>query len=165
MLHLDPSHAFEGVFIKLASNQLLIVSNIKHFFPSTIPHNIAITIASHFYQSVVVVIELDCDYRPFIVDDDGFNSGDLFRWVKDVTGIEVFISNLACLTITKCESKSLGAVPLYLSDGEILKMIQTLVGKREHVRNSQTCINCVSFLGWNDWLTVLDRVEKHRLRS
>ena len=136
MLHLDPSHAFEGVFVKLASNQLLIVSNIKHFFPSTIPHNIAITIASHFYQSVVVVIELDCNNMLFRFFYDGFNSGDLLRWVKEMTGIEVICSNLACLSITKCESKSFGIVPLYLSDAEVLKIIQTLVGKREHVRNS-----------------------------
>ena len=88
------------LFLKLAANQLLIVSNIEDF-NSCIVQGIRV---SHLYQSFFMVVEVDLvahvtEFR-IINKEYGFYSGDLLCWVEDVTFSEVFCSCSAVLTIS-----------------------------------------------------------------
>ena len=86
MFHLQPSHTTEShrVIVKLKSNQLLIIRNLEDFYPSA-PFLDPIIIVTHFYQSLLVVVEvylIDC---VFFLADNAIDLGDLLVWVEGIT--------------------------------------------------------------------------------
>ena len=75
-----------------------------------------------------MVVEVDLDDTIFTLVDDGFNSGDLFRWVKGVTFIEVVKgSSLASLPIRKSESNYYILPPLNMYDLQVSEFSQAFV--------------------------------------
>ena len=99
--HFYPSHTFKAVFtlLKFATNQLLVIGNLKDFSSST--NSLEPVTLSHHYQSLLVVVEVHLEDPLFILVDDDFNLVDLFGWVKSVIISEVFFVSLAYLAITK----------------------------------------------------------------
>jgi hypothetical protein len=71
-----------------ASNQLLIMSNLKSLNPSTEISSPIIT-TSNVYKSLFPVIKVDLQYPDFICAEDALNLGDLLILVNGVTLIEV----------------------------------------------------------------------------
>ena len=71
--------------VKLTTNQLLIGSDFKHFFSSTVPLNISIR-PPHSNKALFSLFEVNLhDIFAFKRPDGDFNLGDLFGGIKVVS--------------------------------------------------------------------------------
>ena len=121
------------MIFKLASYQLLIVSNFKSFTSCTILLNIMI-IFSHLDESFIVVVHVDLPNSVFLFSNDALNLSDLLVLTKFMALTEAKISScLARLPITKCESKCLQIMPLHLTDSQLHYFFNALLSKIFHV--------------------------------
>lgn len=72
--------------MEFASNQMLIISDLKDFFSSPKPIDLII-IQSYAYKYFFAVVEVYLNQLVFIISDDAFDFVDLFAWVKSVAVI------------------------------------------------------------------------------
>ena len=125
--------------VQITANQLLILTNIEHFWSSAIFLDIII-IPSHFNQSFLVDVEVDTDDSMIIHADDDFIFCDLFGWVECVTLFEVSCISLTSYTVrlTITESKTdfmQRSFPLHSCDSQLSEFFITFFSNRVYERN------------------------------
>ena len=117
--HLEPCNTTKVVivFIKLTSNQLLIICNFKVFSSSDILPDRLIIFPTYFNKNLSPRIEDDSHDPVFIPVSDHFYPGDLLEGIKGITLVQaIHYSSHAWLTIRKSETKWKDTTPLHLSD-------------------------------------------------
>lgn len=100
-LHFEPGYTTEVIIamINFTSNQLLMISNFKYFYSSTIDADIIIN-PSHCNKSFLIMEEVDLNYSVFTFIDNRLNFCDFLDWIKVmILYAELYSSPLACLAI------------------------------------------------------------------
>ena len=121
----EPSHTTKEVYaiaivfaiLKFGADQLLIISNLKRFYSSTILCDPRIT-DSNPHKSFFSRIEVDAKNLVFVLLDDYFYFSDLFLRVKCVTLIgDKCCSRSVWFTIAECNFQCLnGNIPIHFLD-------------------------------------------------